>query len=186
MSVMSAVPAPTQRRLARGLTAIEILVAIVVLAILAAVAFPSFQGTLDKHKLRGVADGLVGDLEFARMEAVRTNKEVFVSFTTGSNWCYGMNLTSACNCSTPNACNVKQVSYAEHPQVTLETEAQTTPAAASFDPVFDPSRGMSSAAGYIVLKSQLAKQAKVSLSALGTASVCTPNTSTGSAGYPPC
>lgn len=96
-----------------GFTLTEMAVTVAVLAILAAIAVPSFQSTLDKRRLIGAAEQLYGDLQYARSEAINGNQGVGVYFTlTGSNWCYGIDddTTTDCNCSTaPGDCTVNTV-----------------------------------------------------------------------------
>lgn len=57
-------------RPSRGLTLPELLVALAVVAILIAVAAPSFRGMIEVQRLRSINSQLVTDLQFARNEAV--------------------------------------------------------------------------------------------------------------------
>lgn len=167
----------------RGFTLVEVMVGLAILGVLAALAFPSVVGLIDKYRLRGAVDILSGDFQFARMESIRNNQPVFISVATGAAWCYGMKLDSACDCTQPSTdpayCSLKLVNYLEDEGVTLSS--QTLPANVSFD----PQQGLLSQGGAVVLQSRLLRQAQVELSHLGTVSICTPTGAT-SAGYPPC
>ena len=104
----------------RGLTLPELLVALAVVAILIAVAAPSFRGLIEVQRLRGINSQLVTDLQFARNEAATRGVPLRVIFAFDANTtCYSL-YTSAgsvplfpnpnsfrCNClSGPgNACN---------------------------------------------------------------------------------
>ena len=55
---------------ARGVTAVEILIALAVLLILVGVATPSFVGTLQGYRVRTAAWELAGNLRLARQRAV--------------------------------------------------------------------------------------------------------------------
>ena len=55
---------------ARGVTAMEILIALAILLILAGIATPSFLGTLQGYRVRTAAWELAGNLRLARQRAV--------------------------------------------------------------------------------------------------------------------
>lgn len=122
-----------------GLTAMEMLITVAVLAIVLGIAVPSFQGTLDKRRLIGAVEQLYSDMQFARMEAIRLSKNVSVVFKESATpWCYGItddNVPSNCDCSTNAAsCTVggmqRVVSGAEFKNVTLN---ETYDSEATFD-----------------------------------------------------
>lgn len=60
----------------RGFTLIELLVAIVVAAILATVAVPSFQGLLARNRLAIEYNAVLSGLHFARSEAIKRRDAV--------------------------------------------------------------------------------------------------------------
>jgi prepilin-type N-terminal cleavage/methylation domain-containing protein len=68
-----------------GFTLIELLIVIAIAAILAAVAVPSFRTMNRNMAVRGAADELVADIQFARSEAVRTNRVVSL-LLNGRTW----------------------------------------------------------------------------------------------------
>jgi prepilin-type N-terminal cleavage/methylation domain-containing protein len=73
-------------RNSRGLTLIEILVALVIIGILATLAAPSFTAWLERSTVKKTARQLVTDLQFAKMKAVAEGVQYRVSFnnTNGS------------------------------------------------------------------------------------------------------
>lgn len=171
------------RRL-EGVTLIELLVALLLLAILATLAFPSVVAMVDKYRLKGAVDHFASDLQFAKMEAVRRNQSVSIHLVTGANWCYGMRAGSACDCTQPTSteptyCDVKRVLFSEFPGAALSSQTFAA------QPVFDPVQGLSSQAGSVVFQSLQARQGRVDLNLMGMVSVCTP-TGVLSAGYAPC
>jgi len=105
-----------------GFTLIEMMVTIVVLAILIAVAVPSFSDFIEKARLRGAADALSSQFTVARTEAVRADRNVTLSVVGEDGvWCTGARQFAAagtaglvdasgsasCDCSdTPAACMV--------------------------------------------------------------------------------
>jgi len=83
-----------------GFTLIELMITIVVLAVLVAIALPSFQSIIEKRRLVGAADNLYADLQYARSEAIKQNKIITFQFSTGANWCYGIDDNAAgCDCT---------------------------------------------------------------------------------------
>ena len=71
-----------------GFTLIELMIVITITAILTALAVPSFSVTLDNQRISGAAEAVLSDLRWARAEAIKRNKKVRVTFTSGSNWEY--------------------------------------------------------------------------------------------------
>lgn len=67
-----------------GVTAIELIILISVLAIIVAVAMPSFIGTLKKQRIDAAARHLVSDLRLAQSNAVSTGKRHRVLFNSSN------------------------------------------------------------------------------------------------------
>lgn len=113
---------PFARNRDGGFTLIEMMVTIVVLAILIAVAVPSFSDFIEKARLRGAADALSSQFTVARSEAVRTDRNVTLAVIGEDGvWCAGARQFSAagtaglvdasgsasCDCSSdPSVCMV--------------------------------------------------------------------------------
>ena len=68
------------RRMA-GLTLVELMITIAIVAILAMTAGPSFSSFSARSKLRGVAEEAYADLQFARSESAQKNRAVRVEFS---------------------------------------------------------------------------------------------------------
>lgn len=62
---------PRTSRLCAGFTAIELLMALAVAAILAAIAMPSFGGVIERYKLRRTSDEMTSAIYLARAEALK-------------------------------------------------------------------------------------------------------------------
>ena len=78
-------------RLQRGFTLIELLITIVVVAVLAALAFPSFQAVLANAQIRTAAQALHDGLQLARVEAIRRNERVVFTKDADSGWTVSVN-----------------------------------------------------------------------------------------------
>lgn len=57
-----------------GFTLIELMVTIAVVAVLAAIAFPSFQSTIRSSRVSSTNNEVLGLLSLARSEAIRSNR----------------------------------------------------------------------------------------------------------------
>ena len=75
------------RRAEKGLTAIELLVVLAVIAILAAVAIPSFVDLTQRNRVSGEVNGFVGDLQFARSEAIKEGQTVTICASANGSTC---------------------------------------------------------------------------------------------------
>ena len=78
-------------RLQRGFTLIELLITIVIVAILAALAFPSFKVMLANAQIRTAAQSLHDGLQLARVEAIRRNERVVFAKDADSGWTVSVN-----------------------------------------------------------------------------------------------
>jgi prepilin-type N-terminal cleavage/methylation domain-containing protein len=88
----SAAPAP-------GFTAIELLVVIVIVAVLASIAMPSFADFSVNQRLRTASYDLIADLTFARGEAVKRSNRVTIG-PVGSSWAAGWSVTDVTSGTT--------------------------------------------------------------------------------------
>lgn len=76
-------------KVARGFTAVELVVTVAIVAILAALAVPSFNSMILGSRLTAGANDLVAALQLARMEAIRLNARVDVCPSTDGTTCSG-------------------------------------------------------------------------------------------------
>lgn len=67
-----------------GFTAFELAVSMAVMAVIAALVLPPYLQWLRGHRLRGAVTNLMGDLEMAKIRAIRENDFVVVSFAQNS------------------------------------------------------------------------------------------------------
>lgn len=70
-----------------GVTLVELVIAMAILAIIATLAMPSFQTMIENQRLRAAAESMLTGLQLARAEAIRRNVRVrFVMDAAGSGW----------------------------------------------------------------------------------------------------
>ena len=68
----------------RGFTTLELLVVIVILLIMAAIAFPRLSGWTRNQRLKGVARDLMSHFQFARLEAIKRSTIIALAFNPGA------------------------------------------------------------------------------------------------------
>lgn len=77
-----------QRHPSQGFTMIELMVTIAILAVLAALAAPSFNPIIERYRTRQAAEDLQGTLYLARSEAIKRGGGVTVE-AVGGDWAGG-------------------------------------------------------------------------------------------------
>lgn len=164
---------------AQGFTLLELLFSILLLSILLSVIFPSFRTLHQSSMLKGAGDTLYTDLAYARSEATKRGTSVYVNINTTSNWCYGIKVGSACDCSVANSCQIgnttRVVNHTSYPK------AQLSSSLPSANLIFEGVRGMASNSGTLTL-SNGSQTANVVINPTGYIQVCSSNI----AGYPSC
>lgn len=96
--------------LRRGLTLIELMITLAVVAVLVTLAAPSFYDFILTQRLKAAAQQFVTDMQLARSEASARNEVVRVYFARNSTMsCYSIfvaNSDTTCVCTAANACPV--------------------------------------------------------------------------------
>jgi type IV fimbrial biogenesis protein FimT len=69
-----------------GFSLVELMIGVVVLGILSALAFPSFQSMLRDRQVRNAAEAITNGLQRARGEAVARNRNIAFTLLTGTTW----------------------------------------------------------------------------------------------------
>ena len=195
-----------------GVTLIEMMVAIAVLAILLAIAVPSFNDFRQRSALRGATEQLVAVLANARFESVKRNTAVTVNFQRGSSdsaWCAGAIVGSAaCDCFQKDTAGVGYCSVALYPPLdnslstTAEAQAKTVlkgvemntnPASAmagdsaiTFDPLSGALANLSDGGTLTMQSPSMGYQLQFTVNALGRTALCVPATARNPIGYSSC
>lgn len=103
----------------RGLTLVELAIALAVVAILGTLALPSMGRQLERHRLHAAAQALASDLAEARFEAARRGQSLHLGLRTDAAWCWAVTPAPGCDCTRAQACQLKRVHADEHRGVRL-------------------------------------------------------------------
>ena len=132
--------------LQRGLTLVELAVAVAVAAVLASSAGPSLADFIAARRLDGVATQLATDIQFVRTDAVARNQPLRLSFfATAEGSCYLVHTGATAQCSCPatvaaqcsgDAVQLKAVQLPAGERIAVSANAASI--------LFDPLHGTSS------------------------------------------
>ena len=87
-------PSYQARQFATGFTAIELMVVVSIVAILAALAAPSFSPLIENWRVRESAEQLQSTLYYARSEAIKRGGGISVAAKDGADWSSGWQVKS--------------------------------------------------------------------------------------------
>lgn len=171
-------PAPYRQS---GVTLVELMVTIAVLAILVTLAGPSFADFAERSALRGAADSLAATIGAAKEESIKRDRLVRVDFMPmGEAVCVGAatvasSADAGCDCAA-ETCSVTQFPEGERDmrRVTLLGEPNFG-GGSGF--VFDPRTGMLDQlanAGSLTMATGRGYQVTVRVNPMGRVSLCTP------------
>jgi type IV fimbrial biogenesis protein FimT len=77
------------RRRIAGITLLEVLTVITIVSILMAIGVPSYQYVTSSNRISGEVNSLLGDLQYARAEAIKEGQTVSVCASTNLTTCSG-------------------------------------------------------------------------------------------------
>lgn len=162
------------RRTGRGLTLIELMIGIAVLAVLATLAAPPLAERVARQRLASAAETLAMDLAEARLEAVSSGQPLHLVFGRGADWCWAVARSAGCGCATAQPCQLKREQAGDWPGLSLQA-----PPDIGFEPGGTPAEG-----AQVQLRGVGgAHELTVALTPLGRARICT---GTGLPGYAGC
>ncbi len=152
------------RRPRRGMTLLEMMVTLAIVAVLMTLALPSFGSMMSRHRLKAAAEQMSMDLAELRLQSTQRGQTLHVNLSAGPQWCYALAVASGCDCRVPQGCQLKTVRAQDHPGVTL-LEGQ--------DLRIDPQPGQGG--GSALLQGSDGARLRVGLSPLGRPKVCAPD-----------
>jgi type IV fimbrial biogenesis protein FimT len=173
------------RRTQRGLSLIESLVAMAIVAVATGATLPGFQQAVEQRRLEGAAAQLHTDLQLARSEAVARNSTLRLSFTSGSQGsCYVVHTGAAgsCPCDASGApvctggAEAVRSAYFEPGSVQLNSNVGSM--------VLDGTKGTVTPTGTMRLSYSDGRELRLIVNIMGRLRKCSPDGTV--VGYPAC
>jgi type IV fimbrial biogenesis protein FimT len=148
----------------QGITLIELLVTLAVMAIISGIGLPSYNAIVNEIKLAGLTQQLVEALRVTKQLAITRDKTQYLSINlVKPTRCWGISSQPVCNCSTSTSCALENYQIStDYSTITLNTNRDTLS--------FSPLSGSTNGASYTL--SAGAGSVKVKVSTLGRISAC--------------
>jgi Tfp pilus assembly protein FimT len=140
--------------------------------------------TLDRRRVTGAAEAVYSQLQFARSEAIKSGRDIKLSYTAGANWCSGMREDdgTTCDCTQTDqtqadACAIlgdgstrvlKVINASGYDSIQMSS----APATIEFDSVRGTLNG--SAGTVAIASSKSNRQVNIVVSILGRVRMCSP------------
>lgn len=92
-----------------GFTLIELLIALTVIALLLAVAVPSYRSLRQEQMVRAATQAIYTDVMLLKSEAVKRNRSLdLLLFNSGTtNWCYRVHIDGSCTSCTDTCSSIE-------------------------------------------------------------------------------
>jgi type IV fimbrial biogenesis protein FimT len=169
-----------------GFTLIELMVTIVVLAILIAIAVPSFAGAIDRRRISDAAEAVAKQVQQGRMAAMETSRRITMVIDQDADpWCFGLTDNADCDCTEADSCQIPfrldviTLQPADYEEVVgLGTlfrgvDLAGAPALMTFEPRLG-ARELGLDVETIVLTSERGLEARIMVNRVGRVAVCSP------------
>ena len=92
-----------------GVTLLELMICVAVLAVLGALALPGLGSRLAHQRLQHAAETLSSDITEARYLAAQGGRAVHLQALGGAQWCWSVALRPGCDCSKAEGCQIRNV-----------------------------------------------------------------------------
>jgi type IV fimbrial biogenesis protein FimT len=82
------------RRTSRGITLLEMVTVMTIVAVLMSIAIPSYRYVTNGNRIAAEVNGLLGDMQYARAEAIKEGQTVTVCVSSNGTSCAGAAVTT--------------------------------------------------------------------------------------------
>jgi type IV fimbrial biogenesis protein FimT len=159
----------------QGLTLIELVISLAIMAILASIVVPEGERLLARWKLQAAAERLSADLQTARLDAIERGLTQHVRLNSGNPWCWSVSESPGCGCEEQLSCQRLRAQSPSANNVVLESQESIR---------FEPTADSHSAALVLPLSNAHGDRLHVTVSPMGRTRICVPGTA--SMSYPAC
>ncbi len=169
---------PIKNPNAKGFTLIELMISVALIAIIASLAAPSFTTMIATQRIKGLANEIMTDLSFAKMESVQKNQCIAVDFST-----QGYTITQLTTCAATTGTAIKTVNNISDSNNSFSPSSGSTYLGIKFEPV----RTTATITGTDLVISNTnasTRSLKIVVSTMGRAEICSPNATI--TGFKPC
>lgn len=170
-----------------GVTLIELMITLFIMAVLLTFALPAFTELLAESRLKAATSALYLKLYQARSEAIKRNQRMRVTFMVsdgGATWCYGMKTDAACDCTVAGSCQIdgaeKTVNSTEFPGVGIDLHISAPGDHFTFENIRWITAGTF---GHVRFNMADGGQTRIIVSRMGRVRLCSPAGSGNIAGY---
>ncbi len=87
-----------------GFTLIELMVAVAVIAILATVGLPAYQGFIERQRMSSAAEAVYSQVQFFKSEAIKSSQTINIRVSGGNTWCIAGSNDTTCDCNVAGSC----------------------------------------------------------------------------------
>ncbi|PIE70604.1 MAG: hypothetical protein CSA22_07020 [Deltaproteobacteria bacterium] len=156
----------------QGMTMIELMVTVAIVAVMVTAAAPSFNDWISSNRLKSSAREIRSMLEMARLSAVRERENVVVSFTTGlaENGTYVVFVDDGANDNVQDASETVLGSGSMPKRVTLASAAFNSNSYIRFN-AMGLAPDLTSGSGQVGLTNDISQSLSVQVNLAGTSKI---------------
>lgn len=160
-----------------GLTLIEIMVALGILATLASLAVPEIGRVMAYRKMQATAEQLAAEMNEARYDAARLGRtrHLQIQVQGAQPWCWSVSESPGCGCGQPLACQQRRMTGSARSPVRIDHDLQLS---------FAPAADARPAAHEVTLSTPYDQRLRVTMTPMGRVRICAPEGPR--SGYPRC